>query len=133
LDRINERERITVTKAASKRKFLTPALAAVALVGGLAAGSAGFSRANAEDAAVNSDAAREMFHSWSCSACHALADADASGGVGPTLDNPKLTRELMIDRISNGQGAMPSFGGQISDEDIALLADYIVAANKPAE
>jgi mono/diheme cytochrome c family protein len=133
LDRINKRERITVTKAASKRKFLTPALAAVVLAGGLAAGGAGFSRANAEAALVDADAARDVFHSWSCSACHGLADAGASGGVGPTLDNPKLTRDLIIDRIANGQGAMPSFGGQIPDEEIALLADYIIAANKAPE
>ena len=79
--------------------------------------------------AVDADAARDMFLSWSCGACHALADAGASGGVGPTLDNPKLTRDLIIDRVANGQGAMPSFGGQIPDEDIAQLADYIVAAN----
>jgi mono/diheme cytochrome c family protein len=128
-------ERITVIKVATKRKVLTPALAAIALAGGLAAGGAGFaSRANAQDASTaDADAARDMFHSWSCSACHALADAGASGGVGPTLDNPKLTRDLIIDRIANGQGAMPSFGGQISDEEIAQLADYIVAANHTAK
>ena len=121
-------------KAASKRKFLPPALAAIALAGGLAAGGAGFaSQAQAQDApAVDADAARDMFHSWSCSACHALADAGSSGAVGPTLDNPKLTRDFIIERVANGQGAMPSFGGQIPDEDIALLADYIVAANHKA-
>lgn len=123
-------ERIIVTKAATKRKFLTPAIAAIAVAGGLAVGGAGFaSRANAEAASVDADAAREIFHSWSCSACHALADAGSSGAVGPTLNNPELTRELIIDRIANGQGAMPSFGGQIPEEEIALLADYIVAAN----
>lgn len=119
-----------MTKA-SKRNFLTPALAAIVLAGGLAAGGAGFSRANAEAASsIDAEAARDAFHTWSCSACHGLSDAGASGGVGPTLDNPKLTRDFIIDRIANGQGAMPSFGGQMSDEEIALLADYIVAANK---
>lgn len=123
-----------MTKAA-RRKFITPALAAIAVVGGLTAGGAGFSRANAEAASaeaatVDMDAARDMFHSWSCSACHGLSDAGASGGVGPTLDNPKLSRDFLVDIIANGRGAMPSFGGQMSDEEIALLADYIIAANK---
>jgi mono/diheme cytochrome c family protein len=58
-----------------------------------------------------------------------LADANAGGSVGPTLDNPSLTRATVIDRITNGQGAMPAFAGQLSDEEVALLADYIVEAS----
>jgi mono/diheme cytochrome c family protein len=38
----------------------------------------------------------------------------------------------VIGRIANGQGAMPSFKGQLADEDIALLADYIVEASHDA-
>ena len=68
-----------------------------------------------------------LFNNYSCSACHALADAGAAGSIGPSLDrNPRLTRAFAIDVISNGRGAMPSFAGQMSDAEIATLADYIV-------
>lgn len=69
---------------------------------------------------------RELFNNWSCGTCHALKDADASGHVGPALDgNPHLTEAFIVDRVSNGQGPMPAFGGQLSEEEIAELAAYI--------
>lgn len=68
-----------------------------------------------------------LFNDYSCNACHALADARSAGGVGPALDgNPNLTKDYVISTVTTGRGAMPSFGGQMSDEDMAALADYIV-------
>lgn len=121
-----------MSKANSKKTF---ALSVLAAVSGLAAASGVVSAsAQAENGPAHTvELGRELFDTWSCSACHALTDADAVGAIGPSLDNPKLTRDFIIARVSNGQGAMPSFGGQISDEEIATLADYIVAANHPAK
>ena len=116
----------------SARKLLTPALGALAVVAGLAAGVGGFTtRAHAADAKPGDTitAGRELFNNWSCSACHTLSDAGASGAVGPSLDNPNLTRDAIVNRIQMGGGPMPSFAGQISDADIGKLADYIVAVN----
>lgn len=74
---------------------------------------------------------RALFSDNSCGACHALAAAGAAGGIGPGFDNrPGLEKAFLVDRITNGAGAMPAFGGQISDADIALLADYILAVGK---
>lgn len=99
----------------------------------LASGGLFVAGASAQDpAGVDREAARELFHGYSCSACHALADAGAGGSIGPALENPSLTREYLIDRISNGQGAMPAFGGQLSEEEVALLADYIVEVSHDA-
>ena len=73
------------------------------------------------------DAGLELFNTYSCGACHALADAGAGGSIGPSLDrNPRLARAFAIDVITNGRGAMPSFAGQMTDDEIAILADYIV-------
>ena len=120
-----------MSKANSKKTF---ALSILGAVSGLAAASGMISAgALAQGApAVNVELGRELFNTWSCSACHALTDAGSAGAVGPSLDNPKLTRDFIIARVSNGQGAMPSFGGQISDQEISTLADYIVTANHPA-
>ncbi|MXO72008.1 c-type cytochrome [Alteraurantiacibacter buctensis] len=70
---------------------------------------------------------RSLFNSWSCGACHVLGDANAHGQIGPALDgNATIDKAFVVGRITNGQGAMPGFGGQLSDEEIDLLAAYIV-------
>jgi len=73
-------------------------------------------------------AGKEIFASGSCGACHALADAGATGTVGPSLDVSKPSLELTIDRVTNGKGGMPAFKGQLSEQDIADVAAYIVQA-----
>jgi mono/diheme cytochrome c family protein len=60
-----------------------------------------------------------------CGSCHTLADAGTSGSVGPNLDEAKPSRELAIQRVSNGKGVMPSFKGRLSDEQIQAVADYV--------
>jgi mono/diheme cytochrome c family protein len=114
------------------RKILTPVFGALAAVAGLAAGIGGLtSIAHAADAKPSDTvtAGRELFNTWSCSACHTLSDAGSSGAVGPSLDNPNLTHDFIVTRVTNGSGPMPSFGGQIPEADIGKLADYIVAVN----
>lgn len=81
--------------------------------------------------AVDTAAGRDLFNQWTCGACHALADANAAGAIGPSLDGSVgLTREAIVRIVTGGQGAMPGFGGQIDDADIAVLADYILAVKK---
>ena len=73
-------------------------------------------------------AGRALFESASCGTCHAFADAGATGAIGPSLDrNPRLDKASAIDVMTTGRGAMPSFAGQLSDAEIAKLADYLVA------
>ena len=70
---------------------------------------------------------RQIFNDWSCSACHELSDAAANGHIGPSLDgNLALSKDFIVSRVTVGQGAMPGFGGQMTDEEIALVADYIM-------
>ena len=60
-----------------------------------------------------------------CGACHTLAAAGATGTVGPNLDEAKPSKELAIDRVTNGQGGMPSFSGQLSEAQIDAVATYV--------
>lgn len=69
--------------------------------------------------------AKSLFSS-NCGSCHKLADAGTSGTVGPDLDQAKPTFEKAFEQIKNGGGAMPPFGGQLTDEQIRALARYIV-------
>ena len=74
---------------------------------------------------------RTLFNDWSCGACHVLADAGGNGHIGPSLDgNDALDHDFVVSRVTNGQGAMPGFGGQMTDEEIDLLSTYIVASSK---
>jgi mono/diheme cytochrome c family protein len=71
---------------------------------------------------------KEVFVSAGCGTCHTLADADASGTVGPNLDETRPSQELVVDRVTNGMGAMPSFSDQLSEEQITEVAAYVSAA-----
>lgn len=80
------------------------------------------------DASAIKEKGRELFATWGCASCHSLADADASGHVGPAFDNnPNITPAFVVNRVTNGQGAMPAFGGQMTDEEIQAVSVYISA------
>jgi mono/diheme cytochrome c family protein len=69
-----------------------------------------------------------VFESAGCVSCHTLADAGASGTIGPNLDQSMPSHELVVDRVTNGQGAMPSFADSLSEEQIEEVAAYVSAA-----
>ena len=64
----------------------------------------------------------------SCGSCHTLADAGTTGPVGPNLDQSRPPRALVVDRVTNGQGAMPAFKSSLSPEQIAAVAEYVAGA-----
>jgi mono/diheme cytochrome c family protein len=63
-----------------------------------------------------------------CGSCHTLADAGTSGTIGPNLDDSQPSAELVVDRVTNGLGAMPSFSSTLSEQQIADVAAYISSA-----
>jgi cytochrome c6 len=63
-----------------------------------------------------------------CAACHTLADAGTTGTVGPNLDSSKPSKELAVDRVTNGQGAMPSFKDSLDPAQIEAVAEYVSSA-----
>jgi mono/diheme cytochrome c family protein len=63
-----------------------------------------------------------------CGSCHVLADAGTTGTVGPNLDQSKPQLQEAITQIANGGGGMPPFKGQLSDQQIRALAQYLVRA-----
>jgi len=68
---------------------------------------------------------KDVFAKAGCASCHTLKDADATGTVGPNLDEAKPSKELVVQRVTNGQGAMPPFKGQLSDQEIQAVAEYV--------
>src|SRR5258706_8787486 len=70
-------------------------------------------------------AGKALFLKSGCVGCHTLADAKATGTVGPNLDQAKPDYRLATARVTLGKGAMPSFKGQLSDQQIADVASYV--------
>lgn len=66
-----------------------------------------------------------VFAEAGCGSCHTFAAAGASGTIGPNLDESMPSKELAMQRVSEGMGAMPSFADQLSPEQIAAVADYV--------
>jgi mono/diheme cytochrome c family protein len=73
-------------------------------------------------------AGKATFLKVGCTGCHTLADAHSTGTVGPNLDQAKPPYRTATARVTLGKGAMPSFKGQLSDQQIADVASYVVKA-----
>ena len=68
---------------------------------------------------------KQVFETAGCTSCHTLKDANATGTVGPNLDEAKPSRDKVVERVSNGKGVMPSFKGQLTPQQIAAVAAYV--------
>jgi len=68
---------------------------------------------------------KTVFATAGCTGCHTLKAAGSTGTVGPNLDEAKPSKDLVIDRVTNGQGGMPSFKGQLTEAQIQAVADYV--------
>jgi mono/diheme cytochrome c family protein len=73
---------------------------------------------------------KAVFTSAGCGSCHTLAAAGATGTVGPNLDEAKPSKDLVIERVTNGKGAMPSFKDSLSQQEIEAVADFVANATK---
>ena len=68
---------------------------------------------------------KAIFASAGCIGCHTLKAASATGTVGPNLDQAKPSKALVLDRVTNGRGGMPSFKGQLSQAQIEAVATFV--------
>ena len=71
-----------------------------------------------------------VFASAGCGGCHTLEAAGASGTVGPNLDDAKPPHDLVVERVTNGMGPMPSFKDQLDEKQIQDVAAYVVASTQ---
>jgi heme/copper-type cytochrome/quinol oxidase subunit 1 len=71
------------------------------------------------------EAGADVFASAGCGGCHVLSAAGSNGAVGPSLDAVKPSEARVIQRVTVGMGAMPPFGEQLSDQQIADVAAYV--------
>ncbi len=74
--------------------------------------------------AGNATAGKAVFASSGCGGCHTLKAAGTTGTVGPNLDDAKPSVALVVDRVTNGAGAMPAFS-QLSATQIQDVAAFV--------
>jgi mono/diheme cytochrome c family protein len=70
-------------------------------------------------------AGKQVFETAGCTSCHTLKAANATGTVGPNLDQKKPPKALVVDRVTHGKGAMPSFQGRLSAKQIQDVAEFV--------
>lgn len=71
---------------------------------------------------------RQVFAAAGCASCHTLRAAGSTATVGPNLDEARPSLALVRERVTHGQGAMPSFRNELSRSQIEAVAAYVSSA-----
>jgi mono/diheme cytochrome c family protein len=107
--------------------WLIAAFVVVVLFAGPELIGAASESATATPAAAKSSG-ETVFASAGCGGCHTLAAAGATGSIGPNLDDLKPDAATVATVVTDGQGGMPAFGGDLSEAEIQAVADYVAAS-----
>jgi cbb3-type cytochrome c oxidase subunit III len=62
-----------------------------------------------------------------CTSCHTLAAAQATGTIGPNLDQLKPSESVVQHQVEVGGGVMPAFKGKLSDAQIQAVAAFVAS------
>lgn len=73
----------------------------------------------------DAQAGAAVFETAGCGGCHTLAAAGSTGTVGPDLDELRPALDDIVEQVTNGGGAMPAFGGRLTEEQIRDVAAYV--------
>jgi mono/diheme cytochrome c family protein len=65
----------------------------------------------------------EALYGDNCAACHG---ATGTGGIGPNL-TAEDNKDNIIDAIANGKDGMPGFSDDLTADEIAALADFVIS------
>ena len=97
----------------------------------LAAGLCG-TAAHAADEAAQMALGKKLFTTTTpaCALCHTLKDAGSEGAVGPVFDELQPDAARVSKALHDGLGAMPSFKGTLTEEQITALALYVSRASR---
>jgi mono/diheme cytochrome c family protein len=121
-------------------RTIVPTLTVLVLVGGVVSGcGGGGSKSTAEptttttatETAAAPAASGAQLFSDNCETCH--GPNGAGGHVGPNLQKSPVAENLarVEKQIRNGSGAMPPFEGMLSNDQIDVIAKYVVEQIAP--
>ena len=69
-----------------------------------------------------------MFADAGCGDCHTMKAANATGSVGPNLDELKPNEETVIRQVTNGGNGMPAFKNELTTTEIQQVAAFVATA-----
>lgn len=78
----------------------------------------------------DSEAGGSVFAAAGCGGCHTLEASGSGGTTGPNLDEAQPSLEKVVERVTNGAPGMPSFAGQLTDDEIRDVAAYVVESTE---
>ena len=87
--------------------------------------TAGGAGTTGEEGGGDAAAGEAVFASAGCGGCHTLAAAGSGGTIGPNLDDASPSHDKVVERVTEGKGAMPSFADQLSEQQIQDVAAYV--------
>ena len=67
----------------------------------------------------------QVYASAGCGSCHTFEAAGSTGSVGPSLDDAGASFDEVVAQVTNGGGAMPAFGGDLSEQEIRDVAAFV--------
>jgi mono/diheme cytochrome c family protein len=70
----------------------------------------------------------QVFASAGCGGCHTFEPANSTGSVGPNLDDSGASFDQVVEQVTNGGGAMPAFGDELSDQEIQDVAAFVTGS-----
>lgn len=113
--------------SAPSRRLRGLAAPALLLAAGLCA-----TAAHAADEAAQMALGKKLFTTATpaCALCHTLKDAGSEGAIGPVFDELQPDAARVSKALHDGLGAMPSFKGTLTEEQIAALALYVSTASR---
>ena len=68
---------------------------------------------------------KTVFATAGCGGCHTFEAAGSSGSVGPNLDDASPSFDAVVTQVTNGGGAMPAFGDELSEQEIRDVAAFV--------
>jgi len=77
----------------------------------------------------------QIFTAAGCAACHTLGKANASGNIGPSLDDLSESEDYLSEALLDPDatvadgfqaGVMPSYEGRLTEEQIQALVEYLL-------
>jgi ubiquinol-cytochrome c reductase cytochrome b subunit len=85
-----------------------------------------------------------VFQNKNCRNCHALEGSGGQRGPDLTTVGTRLTRNQLIDQVSNGTpggikqgnpggGNMPAYGKQINPSEMTVLAEFLESLRPPEQ
>ena len=90
-----------------------------------AAGCGGGEKASDTNLPGDAEAGKQVFADAGCGGCHTLRAANATGAKGPNLDTVGPGYQRVVEQVTDGGPAMPSFEFKLGKDEIRNVAAFV--------